>query len=324
MAGNKDIWFVVVNPHAGSGKTMAQWQKAEKKMRARGLRYRPVCTSYPGHASELVIAAAAKGYRRFVAVGGDGTAHEVLNGIMRFRESAPEIPLESFTLAVIPIGSGNDWIKSHDVPHDTEAVVDLLAGNCVSKQDVVKVTLCSQDEPEMAVKTVYMLNVGGVGFDARVCEIVNAQKCAGRSGKMLYARALVRVLSNFYSFPASICADGEKVYEGDCYSIAFGVGPYSGGGMRQVPGAVPDDGLMDMMIVPRIGMGYIVSKAPRLFDGTLEKADRLIFRKARKIDVAPLSDMVEPVEVDGEVIGHFPVSLEVVDGALNVLTGSTL
>jgi len=324
MAGNKDIWFVIVNPHAGSGKTMAEWQKAEKKLRAKGIRYRPVNTSHAGHAVELACAAAGQGFRRFVAVGGDGTAHEVLNGIMKFNEQSPEIPLEEFTLAVIPIGSGNDWIKAHKVPHDTEDVVELLAEGRTSRQDVVKVTLCAPENPEQSVKTVYMLNVGGVGFDARVCEIVNAQKSAGKTGKMLYARALMRVLANFYSFPAVVHADGETVYEGDCYSLAFGIGPYSGGGMRQVPSAVFNDGLLDVLVIPKIRMGYLARKVTKLFDGTLEDVPELFFRKVKRVDVAPLSEMYEPVEVDGEVIGRFPVSLEVVNGMINVLDNNEL
>lgn len=322
MAGNKDIWFVVVNPHAGSGKTMPEWQKAEKKLRSRGLRYRPVMTTRQGHAVELVKNAAAKGYRRFIAVGGDGTAHEVLNGIMLFNSANPEIPLEAFTLAVIPIGSGNDWIKAHDVPHDTEDVVELLAAGRVARQDVVKVSLCAQDDPDQSIRTVYMLNVGGIGFDARVCEIVNAQKAAGKTGKLLYIKALMRVLSNFYSFPAMVVADGEKIFEGDCYSIAFGIGQYSGGGLRQVPSACTDDGLLDLLVIPKVKMGYLATQIPKLFNGRLEDVPELIFRKVKRVEVAPLSDMFEPMEVDGEVIGRFPVSLEVVDGMINVLDGT--
>lgn len=318
---NRDIWYAIVNPNAGAGRTMPEWQKAEKLFRREAIRYIPVQTKYPGHAVELVCKGAARGFRKFIAVGGDGTAHEVLNGIMTYYESTEGVSLRDFTLCVLPIGSGNDWIKAQDIPHDTEKVVSLISRGKFTLQDVVKVKLCSRDDGPEDTKTSYMLNVGGVGFDARVCDIVNSKKAAGQGGKMLYVRALLKVISNFYSFPCEVHADGKKIFEGDCYSIAFGIGQYSGGGMRQVPLAVTDDGLLDILVVPKLPISYILKQLPRLFNGTVPEAEKLISLRAKTYDVLPLSDLVEPIEVDGEVIGRFPVSLEVLDEKLNVLTG---
>lgn len=316
----KDIWFAVVNPHAGSGKTISEWQKAEKLLRERGVRYSSEKTERKGHAVELVQAAAAKGYRKFIAVGGDGTAHEVLNGIMRFRESNP-VPLEDFTMTVIPIGSGNDWIKTHGIPHDTAEVVEMIASGHVGRQDVVKVTRPNPDGlQDSELGHDYMLNIGGVGFDARVCERVNAQKDMGKSGKLLYFNALLKVIANFYSFPAKVVGDGKLLFEGDCYSMAFGVGPFSGGGMRQVPLARFDDGLVDVMIVPKIPMKKLLPKLPKLFNGSLATDPEIIMAQCSRIEVTPLSDLLEPAEIDGEVVGSFPLSLEILPGRINVIT----
>lgn len=318
---NRDIWYVIVNPNAGSGKTMPEWQKAEKLFRREGLRYIPIQTKYAGHASELACKASARGFRKFIAVGGDGTAHEVLNGIMNFFDSTEGLQLKDFTLCVLPIGSGNDWIKAHEIPHDTEKVVSLISCGEFTPQDVVRVQLCSRDDSTQQAKTAYMLNVGGIGFDARVCDIVNAKKRAGQSGKLLYVKALLKVISNFYSFPCSVVADGKTIFEGDCYSIAFGIGQYSGGGMRQVPLAKTDDGLTDILVVPKLSIGYILKQLPRLFNGTVYQAEKLVQTKAKSYDVVPLSELVEPIEVDGEVIGRFPVHVETVDQQINVLSG---
>ncbi|MCQ2136725.1 MAG: diacylglycerol kinase family lipid kinase, partial [Bacteroidales bacterium] len=305
---NHDKWFVVVNPHAGSGKTIAAWHKAENVLRREGVGYVYVKTEYKRHAVELVIKAARRGYRFFAAVGGDGTAHEVLNGIMKYSESEG-VPSSEFTMAVIPIGSGNDWIKTHKIPHDAEAVALLMKGRRVVCQDIVRVT---RHDPEdisgEPLRVDYMLNVGGVGFDARVCERVNAAKDMGRSGKLLYINALLKVLANFYDFPVRVIVDGEEVFKGDCYSMAFGVGMYSGSGMRQVPMAVVDDGLVDVTIIPKMPILTLLPKLPRLFNGTLWDVPQIIGRKAKKVQVLPVSDITDPAEVDGEVIKDFPVT----------------
>jgi len=319
MAERKDIWYAVVNPHAGSGKTISLWQKAEIRLRQRRIHYTSAKTEHPKHAVELTELAAAKGYRKFIAIGGDGTVHEVLNGIMRFHESNSDISLEDFTLAVLPIGSGNDWIKAHNVPNDTLKAVDFIAESKFAKQDVVMVMHNNEDGTE---DYDYMLNVAGIGFDARVCERVNAQKAMGKKGKLIYLRALLRVLKNFYSFTSKVYVDGELVYEGDTYSMAFGIGPWSGGGMRQVPDAIVDDGLLDVLVIPKISMKYLITQVPKLFTGRLNTVPELIYRKAKKIEVQPGDYFggLEPVEIDGEVVGTCPTVFTVLPEQINVLS----
>ncbi len=309
-------WFAIVNPHAGSGKTISEWVKAQKILRNEGVSYTYEETRYAGHAEEIARAAAARGYRRFVAVGGDGTAHEVFGGIMRFYdaqnpESEDFVKLNDFVLAVIPIGSGNDWIKSHNIPHDTEEVVKLLKAESFALQDVVRAV--HNDKVD------YMLNIGGIGFDSRICSIVNDQKANGKAGKMLYAKALVRVICNFYSFPVRVVADGSEVYNGDCYTMAFGVGKWSGGGMRQVPDAVLDDGFLDMMLAPNLPIAPLIPQLPKLFSGKFNTVPGIIFKKAKVIEVFPLDENPETIELDGEVLGNVPVRFETIAEQITVL-----
>lgn len=325
MSERKDVWYAVVNPNAGAGRTISEWQKAEIRLRQRRVHYTSVKTEHAKHAIELTIAAATKGYRKFVAVGGDGTVHEVLNGIMKFLEVEHDVHLSEFTLAVIPIGSGNDWIKAHDVPNNTLEVVDIIAENRFFAQDVVKVTRLSPED-NRPVGSDYMLNVGGIGFDARVCEIVNIRKAMGKGGKLVYFRALLNVLRNFYSFEAQVYADGELVYDGECYSMALGVGPWSGGGMRQVPSAILNDGKVDLLVIPKMNIGYLVTHLLKLFTGTLETVPELIFKKAKIVNVLPKMNFAdaEPVEVDGEVVGNCPVIFTVMDEQIKVLSRKRL
>lgn len=325
MAERKDIWYAIVNPHSGSGRSMSSWQKAEIRLRQLHVHYTSTKSESQGHAIELAREAASKGYRRFIAVGGDGTVHEVLNGIMHFVEDPKNtVPLSEFTLGVLPVGSGNDWISSHGMPHDPDAVIDIIAACQTSRQDVVKaVQYATTDTGELIPsRTDYMLNIAGIGFDGRVCEVVNARKAVGHSGRMIYFRALLTVLRHFYSFKTKVIADGKVVFDGDCYSMAFGIGPYSGGGMRQVPDAVLDDGLLDMLIIPKIRIPYLVSRLPLLYTGTIGQVPELIYCKAKEIKVLSSDgyEDVEPIEIDGEVVGRFPVCFEVLPSQIKVLS----
>lgn len=321
MDNIEETWFIVVNPHAGSGRTAKEWKKIEKSLKDRGIRYEYRLTDCKYHATEIVLSASREGFRRFVAVGGDGTIHEVLDGIMLFRDSFPasdasvsdrKLPsLSDFTLAVIPVGSGNDWIRGHNVPDDVEMTLDLIKSESFSMQDVVKVTSDSGVS--------YMINIGGVGFDARVCERVNRRKDMGKRGRLLYVWSLVYNFFHYRPLPLQIDMDGKTIYSGLCFSIAVGTGKYSGGGLRQTPLAVSDDGFADVTVIPPLPFLKIICKVRRLFDGTFHKVKELTMGKFTTLQVRPLSVRSELVEVDGEIVGRMPVMFEVMREQIRVL-----
>ena len=126
MSETKTEWYFIVNPRAGSGKTMSQWVPAEKLLEQKGIPFVTALTDHKDHATSLAREAAAAGYRRIAAVGGDGSLHEVFGGICSWCFENGVAP-EEFRLAVVPIGSGNDWIKSCGVPSDVEEVIRLIA-----------------------------------------------------------------------------------------------------------------------------------------------------------------------------------------------------
>lgn len=313
-------WYIVVNPNAGSGKTISEWVKAERCLSECGVAYTHFKTERKGHAVDIVLSAVSEGYRRFVAVGGDGTAHEVLNGIMLSVDRDPSLSISDFALAVIPIGSGNDWIKTSLVPYDTEKAVRLIAAESFSRQDVVRVT--SLSEPSLPPK--YMLNIGGSGFDSRVCVIVNAQKDQGRRNRAIYLLALVRVLLHPKACPVEVVSDGKTLFSGDFFSLAFGIGKYCGGGMRQCPWSLLDDGLLDVTVIPSMPLYKLLTKLPKVYTDKLPLVKGVKSAKAREIIVRTLSGSTHPVELDGEVIFDLPARFEVVPGQLPIISGSAL
>lgn len=316
----EDKWIVIVNVYAASKKAGALWRGIESQLKARGIDYRCHMTGADGNACELAHSAATEGYRRFVAVGGDGTVHDVLNGIMNYVDSPDAagsgVAVCDFTLAVLPMGSGNDWIKSTGVPRDPVKALSMLASASFIRQDVVKVSLLDADG---SVKTVsYMANIGGVGIDADVCRVVNVNKKLGYRGKILYVVALVRCLRKRVPVNVRIICDGKVLYHGSIFSIAFGVGKYSGGGMRQTSDAVLDDGLLDVTVIPDISLGVIARRAYRLFTYTFTQVKELTVGRGVSVEVVP-EDVRPYAEVDGEVIGQAPVRFDVMPSHLNVL-----
>jgi diacylglycerol kinase family enzyme len=327
---NNDIWYAVVNIFAASKKAVGKWNIAEQKLREDGIDYVAEATGHHGNARTLTRDACVKGYRKFIAVGGDGTVHDVLEGIMLYLEKVgEESALSDFTLAVIPVGSGNDWIKTAGVPNDVVKAASLFRTGRVSRQDVVKVSLLDPETfpQEKVLKASFMANVGGVGLDAMVCKMVNAEKRRGKRGKRLYVSALLyHIIHRVPAFARVIC-DGEQVFAGAYLSMAFGIGRYSGGGMRQTPAAVMDDGLLDMTIIPDLPIMKIAVEAPKLFTGKFLTVSELVTSRSRSIIVVPYDESLPcahvcggPVEVDGEVVGNAPVKFEVLPSQLKVLT----
>lgn len=321
MTEKSDIWFAVLNVYAASKKAVTYWTRAEKRLKERALLYDCALTGKDGSAKGITVRACRQGYRRLLAVGGDGTIHDVLNGIAEFiySEDGGGCTFSDFTLGVIPVGSGNDWVKTAGVPKNVVEAVDAIVDGTTARQDIVKVTLLDEYDFQKELAVSYMVNIGGVGIDARVSRYVNIEKKQGKKGKILYVTSLIRALRERVPVDMQVFCDGVKVFEGAYLSMALGIGKYSGGGMRQTPAALMDDGLLDLTVIPDLPLKRILPAAPRLFTGSFLKVPELISERGKVITVIPCNaGASEPVEVDGENIGVAPVRFEVLDSQLNI------
>ena len=321
VANKAEIWFAVLNIYAASKRAESYWRKAEKALKELEIGYHGNRTGRSGNAMEITFDACMAGYRKFIAVGGDGTVHDVLNGIAAYLDWADDVgysvDFSAFTLGVIPVGSGNDWIKTTGVPKDVCEAVKTLKKCCVGHQDVVRLSVLDENDNEISRS--YMVNVGGVGLDPRICEQVNRLKTEGKRGRILYVTSLIHAIRHRKSSGIQVICDGETVFDGLFYSIAFGIGKYSGGGMRQTPTAVLDDGLLDVTVIPELPMKRIIREVWRLFDGTFHKVPELVTGKYKEIVVCPCGRELEPVQVDGEVVGKGKAKFKVLDSQINIV-----
>lgn len=314
MQESKSEWYFIVNPRAGSGKTMSEWVPAEKKMIRADIPFITEFTDHKRHATALAYEAAENGYRRIMAVGGDGSLHEVFNGIMKWCEEHEVSPSE-FYLGIVPIGSGNDWIKSFNVKHDSCGIVDLIARKSFAQMDVIRVR-------SVGGKVRYLANGAGVGFDSHVCKRVNMLKESGFRSKMIYLNALRHTILHLKPISVTITADDREFFNGETYSIAIGNGRYSGSGMRQVPLALPDDGYIDVMAVPKISITSMFRQIPRLFNGTLNESPDVRMTRCKTLSIVPMDkDSQDIIEIDGEIEGRLPITVEILEGRINVLKG---
>ncbi len=317
MSETKTDCYFIVNPRAGSGKTMCEWLPAERRLERAGVPFVTALTDHRRHATALAYSAADEGYRKIFAVGGDGSLHEMFNGICAWC-SDHNVSTEKFTIGVVPIGSGNDWIKSFGVPCDACDAVDLIRRGSTVKMDVIKVTSDGH-------KVSYMANIGGIGFDSHVCQRVNSQKESGKRGKLIYLSALRYTIFNIKSIDLCLVADGAVVFSGPCFSVAFGNGRYSGGGMRQVPLADPGDGMLDYAVVPKMPLAYVVREIPKLYQGNVNESKYILSGKCRTLQVMPMNKYsADIIELDGEIEGRVPVTLEVTGQKINVISASAL
>lgn len=317
----KDKWTAIVNVFAASKRAGAIWAKAEKLLRGHGVCFDAGFTGDGGTAMTLSFDACTSGCRKFIAVGGDGTIHDVLNGIGKYIDScAGTVSFNDFTIAVVPVGSGNDWIKTAGISRDLDEAAALIGKGRAYPQDIVRVTSGSSYESPESGTVSYMMNVAGVGLDARVCEIVNMKKKQGFRGRKLYVGALLKCIRDRIPSEIAVECDGREVFRGRFLSVSFGTGKYSGGGMRQTPDAIPDDGLLDMTLIPDLPLMRIAVEAPKLFTGKFLSVKELVTARCKCVSVLPADGRDgEPVEVDGEVVGYAPVSLEVLDSRINVV-----
>ena len=168
-------WFVVVNPISGSGKGLDDFPLISKLLRDNGIRCESVFTEHKCHATELTVSAINSGYRHIIVVGGDGTLHEVVNGLFIQKSVEPS----EVTIAVIAVGTGNDWIRMFGIPTRYSEAIRAIKEGYTFLQDVAAV----EYEESMYRQVRYAANVAGVGFDAAVIESLQRMRNKGCKGK---------------------------------------------------------------------------------------------------------------------------------------------
>ena len=304
----QDTWKVIVNPNAGSGRGGREWDEISNLLKAADIKFSSEFSQFKYNSIDLVKKAYQEGYRKFIAVGGDGTIHEVVSGIMSLNTHDPDV-----LLAVIPVGTGNDWGREWGVTTDHKQAVDLIAAGHTKIQDLAEVHSMKNGKEN----TRFMVNIGGLGFDANVCFKVDGYKDEGKTGSSLYIRGLLRAFFGYTNKRFKVDVDGQRFYEGPVFSTAFGIGKFSGGGMMQTPEALPDDGLLEVTVIKKIPKLQVLFNIKKLYSGDIFTIKQVIHTKAKEVHVETFP--MAKVEVDGEAVGFCPVSVSMLPHALRIV-----
>lgn len=294
-------WFVIVNPTAGSGKGLDDYPLISKLLRDNGIACEAVFTEHKYHATELTVSAIASGYRHIIVVGGDGTLHEVVNGLFIQKSINPT----DVTVAVIAVGTGNDWIRMFGIPTRYSEAIRAIKEGYTFLQDVAEVDY----EEAKYRQTRYMANVAGLGFDAAVIKRTLTSKAKGYLGRGGYLWCLMRAFFSHKATGAKIWVDDRLIYNNLLFSIAIGVGKYNGGGIQQLPAAVADDGLLDVTIIRPVHWWHVIFRIRRLFNGTIYSIGHVQHAQGKKIRIESSPEAL--LEIDGELHGATPVELRV-------------
>jgi diacylglycerol kinase (ATP) len=306
-----DKWLMIVNPNAGVKKGSRDWPHINTLLEKSGLPYESVQTEHRDHAILLAATSIEKGFRKIAVVGGDGTMNEVLNGIF----SQNTVPSGEITLGMIPVGTGNDWCRTFAIPFHYEESIGLLAKEKIFLQDVGKVRFFQK---ETAV-TRYFMNIAGMGYDALVASKTNHSKEQGRGGPLTYFYYVFAGLFEYRFMEAIVEVDDRQVFKGDLFSMNVGICKYNGGGMKQVPFAVPDDGLFDVTLIRKAPKWLVIRYARKLYDGTHIELPFIATFRGKTIRIRSLDKIW--LEADGESLGHSPFVFDIIPQALRIVTG---
>jgi YegS/Rv2252/BmrU family lipid kinase len=304
----KTGWLVVVNPNAGVGKGEKDWKQISRLLDKQGLKYRPVFTKRRLHAMQLVEHHITNGYRKIVVVGGDGTMNEAVNGIF----NQQTVPTTEITLSMIPVGTGNDWVRTYNIPADYKKVVRIIKKGNTMLQDAGIVTYLNGQEENNR----YFINMAGLGFDGLVAQKTNYDKDHGRTNPFIYIKNLIISLFSYKSSQLKVVVDDFEVNE-KVFSLSIGIGQYNGGGMQQAPKALPDDGLFDVTLIKDMSKWSVITSLRRLYNGTIGQHKRVITMVGKKIHID--SDPPVLLETDGESLGVSPFDFQIVPKSIRVI-----
>jgi len=297
----KDAFLAIVNPAAGGGQCRKLVSAALERLRTGGVRLEVEETRAPGHASELTRDAYRRGYRRFLAVGGDGTSYEIVNGL--FPEARGD---ESPTLGFLPLGTGNSFLRDFSHRGVEFALEALLAGR--SQQcDVLRMT--------HGDGVIYYINLLSMGFAADVAAL-RARRFQ-RYGQLGYLLAILAGLARLERRPFPLRVDGGEIDQRRCLFLTFNNSKFTGGTMQIAPNAAVNDGLIEYVRWGAIGRLGLIRNLPTLYDGTHIQHPLAERNAVRKVDF--YLDAPVDVMVDGEVLTLQCQRLDVLPSALNVV-----
>ena len=296
---NTKSWFIIANPTSGNRNFSKLWKEIQQLLKNKNLDYSFAFTQFSKHEIALVQNAIKIGFRNIMSIGGDGTLHHVVNGIMSQRY----VKTSDITISVIPLGTGNDWVKTYNIPRDIKEAIEIIYKKNIITQDIGVLK---------TVNTItYFNNVAGIGYDGYV---VNKLQSLKKFGSISYLIAGFYGMLSYKKSNFKILIDN-KVITTDCLMTVFGICKYSGGGMQFTEKINTSSGLLNITIVKNFTLLDLIIHLPKLYSGKIVDHRKVATYKTNEITILPKKS--KPfIQADGELIGVGNVSVSIIKKAI--------
>lgn len=302
------VWYCVMNPIAGKRDYKLVWNEIDNSLTKNNIEHQIYFTNSRKDAEKQVIKKAQEGFVNFIAIGGDGTVHEVVNGIMK-QAARPTVEM---TLAVIPVGTGNDWAKHHGISYDMDNLCSSIESGIIKKQDVGIASFSRNGEH----LTEYFNNVAGMAYDAFVVEELEKRK--SKPNKFIYIFSVLSMLFRYKLQIAQVKFPGKEIQK-KFYTINVGICKYSGGGMSLVPHAIHDDGFLAVTLAGQLNKFEVLLNTYRFYNESLIRHPKIESFQVKNMQVTSLDEDPIYLELDGETAGHNPVEFSIIEKALRFI-----
>lgn len=298
---------------ASIGKAGKDWPQIKQLLINEGIDFDFFITEHHRHAIELVRDnITEKGYKKIISVGGDGTNNEVINGIF----TQNRFPTEQITMAVIPIGTGNDWCRTFDMPLEYDKVIKIIKAGHVFAHDIGKLTYYNDGDPKIR----YFLNAAGTGLDEMVCHSTNTMKQQGKGGTIRYLISLVKCILTYKITHIQLTIDDKLVFDDSILNLSIGNCRFNGGGMMTMPKAIPNDGLFDVTVIKKVSIFKFAANVKNLYDGTfINKIEEVKTFRGSRIRIVSNPPHSLLVETEGENLNNSPFDFEMLKEAINMV-----
>lgn len=302
------IWTVILNPVSGNGIAKTIQPKIEAVLQSKAFKYNIYYTEACGVSISKIKDIIEAGCNHLIVLGGDGTLNEVANAVMlqtRFEPCHVKV-------GVIPIGTGNDWVKTAQIPNNIYEAINIIeAGNCKC-QDIG----CATYHYNGTTQKRYFINTAGSGLDSIVIEKANKKKGHNhkrKNNKLLYILTLLSAFWKYKPIDVTIETDKNEMLSGKVLDFAIGIGRYNGGGMLPFPTADPADGYFEVLFISNMPKIKMIFAFPKLFKGNLSTVKEVRYLHCKRLTLTSCTPIF--AETDGEVIGYTPITFDSIASA---------
>ncbi len=304
---------VIINPAAGGGRTGREWPTIRQALERHLGPLVVKETTAQGQAPALARLMAGSGVRLVVAVGGDGTISEVVDGLLTGVAEGRGIDF-----GIVPAGRGSDLARGLEISGGHDEIAAAIAARPARRLDVGRISFIGRLGRPL---TRHFVNIASLGISADIALRANeARNPLRMPGKVVFLWHTLARLARFRAQRVRVTIDGERAFEGDAALIAVANGRYFGGGMMIAPAAATDDGLFDVVIVRSASPPTLALALRKVYGGAHRTLGLCSFHKGRHVLVEPLDGEASPIglEADGEPPGRAPASFEMLPGALGL------